>query len=146
MAGSYLHFLSSLLLFCPDTLFTFLEIVSATALITPAPNLNDRVVQDRAIIDSYCAWWTEGTTSMLPLFRKFDPDLSDKIVAWQWTCGYGVPCVIATYLSQQIVFCSNSGVTPDTSWYGWGKEPSTGCQAGQYFWYGFFFLGESFCG
>jgi hypothetical protein len=126
----------SLLLLYFNTIYVFREIVSATALITPAPSLNNRVVQDRAIIDSYCAWWTACTTSMLP-FSNHSADLTDMIAAWHWTCGFGTPCVIAMYLSPQIVFCSTSGATPDTSWYGWGKEPSTGCQAGQYCWYNF---------
>jgi hypothetical protein len=74
MASSYLSFLRSLLLFYSSTLQTFPGIVSATAVITPAPSLDDRVVQDRAIIDSYCAWWTADTTSMLSISLKIQLD------------------------------------------------------------------------
>jgi hypothetical protein len=117
MASTSLIFSRSLLLLCFSTIYVFPEIVSATAPITPAPSLNNRVVQDRAIIDSYCAWWTAGTTSMLP-FPNHSADLTNMIAAWHWTCGFGTPCVIATYLPPQIVFCSTSSATPDTSLYG----------------------------
>lgn len=79
MASTSLIFLRSLRL-CFSTMYAFPEIVSATAQITPAPSLNDRAVQGRYVINSYCAWWSAGTTSMLPPASNHSADLTDMIV------------------------------------------------------------------
>ena len=120
----------------------FLALLSLWALLAPAESLPSPVsaiagpttqaarLEDRDI-NSICGFWLDSvgaSTANAPwVLRVYRFHLLTHFPAWSWWCNFGEPCAIDTYVTPNVVFCSQEALIPYTSWYDYGKWPAGGC-------------------
>ncbi|KAH6623071.1 hypothetical protein F5144DRAFT_351543 [Chaetomium tenue] len=74
---------------------------------------------------------TPSQTFKLSQICGFWPDYATSTAAWTYWCPNDVACAINVQVTPHIVFCPDPAYTLATTWYDYGKWPSTGCGSRQ---------------